>query len=613
MDVDVQQITGNAMSVKSLLTAGRYGLDYYQREYIWKETQVRELIDDLVDCFNEQFDQAHERPQVASYQPYFLGPIVTAKRDGVRYLVDGQQRITTLSLLLLFLRSRLLDDHRADGNALDSLIFATSYGRTTFNLDVDERTECLQAIRDGQDFDTSEEPESVRNLWERYHTIVDRFPDDLLGNTLPYFVDWLQNRVILVDISAPNQDMALEIFETMNDRGLRLTNTDMLKSYLLARVREDLIPTLNDRWRHRVTELQDAEENADAKFIRAWLRGNYAETQRERKAKASPRDFDIIGTAFHKWVRDNADKIGLERGADYQEIVEREFLGLSNRYLELLSASQQLRPGLEAVYYNAQTGFTLQLTVILAAITPDDDQDTFREKAALIAGALDIYVARRIVSHRNFGYNTVVYTMFNLMKRVRNRTPEEVRAALTDWLGGEGVTIDAVRSFVLTKQNRKRIHYFLARITAWLDGQLETGRTFADYVDQPRKNPFEVEHIWANHFERHCDEFDNRFEFEAHRNKVGALLLLPKDFNASFGDKPYDQKVEHYYGQNPLARSLNPTAYENNPSFMRLCRNHALSFKAYPTTFHKADIDERQELYRQLAGIVWDPARLGLG
>ena len=139
--------------------------------------------------------------------------------------------------------------------------------------------------------------------------------------------------MILVDIGAPDQDMALEIFETMNDRGLRLSSTDMLKSFLLARVGdENVIRDLNNRWRQRVTELVDSEKNADAEFVKAWLRGKHAKTQRERKANAAPRDFDIIGTAFHKWVRDSQTAIGLDRTGDYREFVEREFLGLSSRY-----------------------------------------------------------------------------------------------------------------------------------------------------------------------------------------------------------------------------------------------------------------------------------------
>lgn len=431
MAVDVAQITGTARSVSQLLSNNRYGLDYYQREYSWEETQVAELIDDLTTRFLDEFEEAHERRHVASYRPYFLGPIVTAQRDGVRYLVDGQQRITTLTLLLIYLRRALNTVSADDAEALNSLIFSSSFGKKSFNIDVDEREKCLSAILEEEDYDVTDVPESVRNLWQRYHDIVDRFPSDLLGAALPYFVDWVQHRVILVDIAAPDQDMALEIFETMNDRGLRLSNTDMLKSFLLARVGDDtVIRESNERWRRRVTELTDVEKNADAEFIKAWLRGDYANTQRERKRNAAPGDFDIIGTAFHKWVRDNADHLGLKREDEFRAFVEQDFMRLSARYLELLHASQALESGLESVFYNAHTGFTLQLPVILASITPDDDDGIFRQKASLVAGALDIFVARRMVNFRNFGYSTVVYTMFNLMKGVRNRPVDELRGVL---------------------------------------------------------------------------------------------------------------------------------------------------------------------------------------
>lgn len=614
MAVDVQQITGTDRSVSDLLANNRYGLDFYQREYSWGERQVRELIDDLAGRFLDEFEPNHERRQVLSYRPYFLGPIVTAQRDGVRYLVDGQQRVTTLSLLLIHLRKCLAETHLDDATALDSLISSFSLGQRTFNLDVDEREKCLFAILEGRDFDTQAEPASVRNLWEQYHTIVERFPENLQGDTLPFFADWLQRRVILVDIRTRERDMALEIFETMNDRGLRLSNTDMLKSYLLARVGdEEQIRVLNDRWRRRVTELTDAENDADADFVKAWLRGNYATTQRERKANAAPGDFDDIGTAFHKWVRENAARIGLRREAQYRDLVERDFFSLSSRYLELLRASQELRPEFKAVYYNARAGFTLQLPVILAAITPDDDDATFTEKTALVSGALDIYVVRRMVNFRNFGYSTVVYSMFNLMKDVRNRPTEEVRDALRVWLDNEGETLTKVREYSLHQRNRKHIHYLLARITAWLDDQLGTPATFANYVNRSRKHPFEIEHILANNFERHQGEFDDSSDFENRRNAFGALLLLPKDFNASYGDMPYDRKVEHYRPQNPLASSLHPKTYENNPSFLRLRENYGLSLKPHPTTFSKADIDERTKLYQELVEIIWDPARIGLG
>lgn len=613
--MDIQQIVGAARSVSQLLSNTRYGLDFYQREYKWADAQVAELLDDLADRFLDEYEGSHERRHVASYRPYFLGPIVTAQRDGVRYLVDGQQRITTLTLLLICLRRWLKNSHPEDAQALNLLIFSTFMGRRTFNLDVPERADCLQAILDDEDFDPSNERESVRNLWDRYRTIVERFPDDLRGDNgqvLPYFTDWLQHRVTLVEIGVPDQDMALEIFETMNDRGLRLTNIDMLKSYLVARVGdEDVIHDLNERWRRHITELTEVEDNADAEFVKAWLRGNYADTIRQRRAKASPGDFDIIGTAFHKWVRDKSEDLDLRREDDYRRFVDHEFFPLSRRYIELIDASSNLRAGLESVCYNAWTGLTLQLAVILAAITPEDDDDTFRQKAALVAGALDIYVVRRMVNYRNFGYSTIVYTMFNLMKQLRNQSTEVVRRVLSQWLEDEEERLDGMLWLGLHGRKYSHIRYLLARMTSWLDTELATGVPFDEYMNWKRSPPFEVEHIWANHFERHAHEFDSEHDFAEHRNKIGGLLLLPKDFNASYGDMRYEEKVEHYFSQNPLAKSLHPTMYEHNPTFRQLRDDHDLAFKPY-TSFTRAAIDERQELFREVARIIWNPARFGL-
>ena len=432
---------------------------------------------------------------------------MTVERGGVRYLVDGQQRVTTLSLLLVYLRGLLAATHPEEVSSLDVLIFSTKYGQKTFNLHVEERSECMKTILADEDFDVDGQPASVRNIWHQYDTIRSRFPDELhgeRGETLPYFSDWLQNRVVIVDIIAPDQDMALEIFETMNDRGLRLSNTDMLKSFLLSRISDEgTISCLNGLWRQRITELADCERNADTAFVKAWLRGGYADTQRDRKAKASPQDFEKIGTAFHKWVRDNSSRIGLDKPDDYRRFVEHEFKQLSGRYLQLLQAWREPDGALKSVYRNAWaggTGFSLQLPVILAAVTPDDDDDTFHEKATLVAGALDIYIVRRIANSRNYGHSAVVYTMFNLMKKVRNRQTDEIRQILTRWLDTESERLDGLLTLRLNRQNRKRVHYLLARMTAWLDGQLETGMTFTDYFVAERKHPFEVEHIWADHF-----------------------------------------------------------------------------------------------------------------
>ncbi len=235
------QITGDPRTIKQLFSGRNYGLKYYQREYAWTESNLSELLDDLSVRFLNEYESTHERPRVATYRPYFLGPIVTANEGNILYLVDGQQRLTTLTLLLIHLL-RVGGDPEA---VLRPLVFGTRFGRQSFNLQVEEREEVMRAILNGEGFDpTATADESVRTIWARYQDLDVLFPHELRDPAvLPFFVDWLLERVIIVEIAATDQDMALEIFETMNDRGSRLTSTDMLKSFLLAKPQANRSPT----------------------------------------------------------------------------------------------------------------------------------------------------------------------------------------------------------------------------------------------------------------------------------------------------------------------------------------------------------------------------------
>jgi len=133
---------------------------------------------------------------------------------------------------------------------------------------------------------------------------------------------------------------------------------------------------------------------------------------------------------------------------------------------------------------------------------------------------------------------------------------------------------------------------------------------YAEYMAQGKKR-YEIEHVWANHPERHKDDFTHPSDFAASRNRIGGLLLLPKSFNASYGDLPYEDKLPHYFGQNLLARSLHMKCYENNPGFLRFIEESGLPFKPI-TSFHAAQMEERSQLYLKLAEHIWNPERLAL-
>ncbi|WP_199345072.1 MULTISPECIES: DUF1524 domain-containing protein [Nostoc] len=104
-------------------------------------------------------------------------------------------------------------------------------------------------------------------------------------------------------------------------------------------------------------------------------------------------------------------------------------------------------------------------------------------------------------------------------------------------------------------------------------------------------------------------EFPYIEDFSEYRNRIGGLLLLPKSFNASYGDLPYAKKLPHYYGQNLLAKSLNPQCYDHNPGFLGYKERSGLQFQPHEE-FKKADLDARQKLYQKIAEEIWNPERL---
>ena len=101
----MKKINGTPKNLKELLQNTKYSIHYYQREYAWQFKQIQELVDDLTDEFLIYYDPAHERKDVAQYGVYFMGSVVLAGRENA--IIDGQQRLSSLSLLLIYLRRRI--------------------------------------------------------------------------------------------------------------------------------------------------------------------------------------------------------------------------------------------------------------------------------------------------------------------------------------------------------------------------------------------------------------------------------------------------------------------------------------------------------------------------
>jgi len=605
----MKEILGNAKNIRSLLSGAKFAIDYYQREYRWEKKHVSELIDDLSEKFLDSHQEGNERSAIEHYNRYFLGSIIISDRDGKKYIIDGQQRLTTITLLLIYIYHHLSDDFQK--TQLADLIFSQKYGQRSFNLDVDERNEVMEALFTKKNFEENGQSESIVNILHRYHDIEDLFPEELSNDTLPYFADWLIENVYMVEITTYSDTDAYTIFETMNDRGLSLTPTEMLKGYLLSKI-TDINNRYNagDTWQNQIIKLKEIGKDEDADAIKTLLRSQYAETIRERKRNAVPQDFDLIGTEFHRWVKDNEERLKLKKSKDYFNFIKSNFSFYTDWYLKIRQASEDLIKGFEEIFYNAQYNFTLQYPVLLAPLKIDDNDIDCHKKLKIVSSYLDILINRRIWNWHSIDYSTMQYTMFNLIREIRGKNPHKLAELLFDRLISDEETFKSNERFYLHGMNGRLVHLLLARITDCIE--INSGRQsrYKEYIQRGGKNGYEIEHIWADHFEEHSDEFSHPADFKDYRNRIGGLLLLPKSFNASYGDLPYEQKKKYYaIKQNLLAQSLCKETYEHDPGFNKFVSESKLPFKSYET-FKKSDLDERQNLYINLAEQIWNPENI---
>jgi uncharacterized protein with ParB-like and HNH nuclease domain len=601
----MNKITAHAVNIRTLLN-NKYTVQYYQREYNWETKQIEELIEDLTNEFNEFYKDGDRQIDVRNYGDYFLGPIILTNDNAI---IDGQQRLSSLTLLLIYLNNLQKQQTSLPKVNIDNLIYSEMYGQKTFCINVTEREVCLASLFETGDYDiTNEQSESVINLYNRYKDIERIFPDELKGSPLPVFIEWLIDNVSLVEIRTDSEQDAHKVFVTMNDRGLRLTPTEMLKGYLLSEMDDNTIRNkANDLWKNKIVQLKEIEKDGDADFIKNWLRAQYAETIREGKKDAENKDFDIIGTTFHKWVRENKSVMGLNSSADFEKFILKNFRMYADIYIRLKEYSRKFNKDYEYVFYNADRGFTLQYQIILSAIKSDDTQDVVNKKIKMVSCFIDQFISIRIFNFKTVDYSSIRYTVFNITKMIRNKDIKELAEILKRYINNMELTLEGIDGFYLNQFTRRYMLHILSRMTYYVEEQSGINSNFADYVNREQKNPYDIEHIWADDYTQgnHQLEFSTEEEFKDFRNRFGGLLILPKDKNRSLQDMEYSKKVIKYDSENLLARTLNQNCYNNNPLFLRFMNNTQLPFKPY-AQFNKAELIERQFLYKEICKKIWD-------
>lgn len=210
----------------------------YQRPYAWGEVECQTLWDDI---FMFAFPDNDYTKFNSSEHEYFLGPIVTFKNvDGKLEIIDGQQRLTTLMLLLRAFFSKF--GNMQDPNSISTrddiakCIWKTDeFGHPDKNLlkidsevsTDDDKEEFLQILKNGEVLPTqkSRYAKVYKFFEEKISEFLSTFPA-----YFPYLPTRILNNCILLPIEAESQDTALRIFSTLNDRGKPLSDTDIFKA-----------------------------------------------------------------------------------------------------------------------------------------------------------------------------------------------------------------------------------------------------------------------------------------------------------------------------------------------------------------------------------------------
>ena len=456
--------------------------------------------------------------------------------------------------------------------------------------------------------------ESAKNMLDRYEDIENLFPDELKEETLPYFINWLIEKVLLLEIDTPSDDEAHTIFLTMNDRGLSLNSAEMMKAFIIQQVAEADRIDVNRKWQDNINRIKEASSydtsgmvnTQDVEFISIWLRAKYANSMRETKRGAKDEDYELLGDKFHTWVRNNARMaMGLVKPKDYKEFVLTEMTRVTDIYLLMRSYGSKLTPGYEEVFYNANRDLSYQTMLAIAAIKNDDTDDIVQKKIQMTAKFVDDFATIRILNFKKVNWNTNKYLLFHVLRDIRNEDCKTIGMVYVRTLRRMDVTVEGITRFSLNRFSGRYMLHILARFTSYVNVLMGNPSHFEEYVDRKRQgNTYDIEHILPDKYEDYEDSFTDYEDFESTRNQIGNLILLTRDKNRSYQAMKYSEKVQKYAGDNILAQALNDTAYTNNPKFLTVVNEYG--FHAIPD-FSKQSIADRAEIYLRMASDIWNP------
>lgn len=491
----------------------------YQRPYAWGKDQATELLTDLLSFLGDVSNS------VTDASPYFLGSIVLIKSEDSPQadVVDGQQRLTTLTILLSVLRSSLASEK---GSRITKYIYQEGDlfegTENCYRLKLRPRDEDFfrKYIQDGKDvdlllnLDTSQLTDSQRNIQANTRYFFEELKK-LPEQKLEQFVQYLITRCFLVVVSTPDLDSAYRIFSVLNSRGLDLSLTDLLKSEIIG-----AIPLLKQDKYTRIWEDEEEDLGREAfQELFAHIRMIHRKAKLRETALNEFRKHILPQKEPQQFIDDvlkpYSDALEIIKTANYQSDRDAEAINSLFRWLNQIDNFDWVPPAILYFSKNSQT--------------PDKLKRFFTDLERLAASLM---ILRADINDRIERYAKLLDA---IEKDTDLYTPDSALQLTSDEIDRVIKTLDG--DLYLIKRIRQ---YVLLR----LDSALSEGEASYDY------SVITVEHVlpqnpsegstWLEWFPKE----EERIQY-VHR--IGNLALLSRKKNAEAQNYDFDKKKNRYF------------------------------------------------------------------
>lgn len=610
-------VTPEKQNIDKVFGSTTYYIDFYQRQYKWSKEPVTRLLEDIFYKFNIEYNKFKDNDieldsLIENYSWYYLNTYVTNNVEGKIYVVDGQQRLTTLTLILIKLRHLTIKFESKLENWISNKIVGHSGYKKNFWMNHEDNEEVMDALYDLKDLEDIVSSKNITgmNMIENYRTISAWLENELdEKHKFESFVFYFLRRLVLINLNVEQTDVPM-VFEVINDRGVRLKSYEILKGKLLGQIDKIELEELkiSELWDSQVNKINELKEDDIDNFFIYYLRSKFAN---------SIGDSRKFGRNYHRTIffPEVENKLHLQHNPKaVKSFLKDEFKYYTELYYKVLKHHNIEDENYMHVYYNNLTDMDSQFLLILSACKLNDPEED--EKIKVISYEVDRFFSL-LQLQRSYDSNDFNEAIYKISSRIREREVSQIREVFDEYLLGlisenRGLKTEDVFSYYSFKDigielNKRFKRYFFARVEKFIakNTNMKMKQNLYDLVvNTGSVNGFHIEHILANNKEN-LELFGNdREKFEQERNRLGGLLLLKGRDNISSNNELYSQKLKTYANTLYWNETLREDNYKSKLDFNSMMDKFNLTFRAMDV-FGPVELEERQKLLFDIAKIIW--------